>query len=431
MFWQKALETLQRDRLEALQLKRLKETTARVYEKVPYYKKLFKSKGITPRHIKTLKDVVMLPFTTREDLQKNYPDKLLTIKHHDTLRLHTSSGTTGKPKAIFFTRNDIDVAANNIARCLTMTGVTKADVLQNMMSYGLFTGGLMMHYGAEKIGVLVIPSATGNTDRQLLLMEDFGTTSIHLTPSYALYLSDIFEKKGPAFRKKLKLKRAYMGAEPYTEETKNKIEALLKVKVYNSYGLTEMNGPGVAFECGLQNGMHLWEDSYIMEIVDPKTDKQLPDGEIGELILTTLTREGMPIIRYRTRDLTAIIPEKCKCGRTHRRIMRIKGRADDMFIMRGVNIYPQQIERILMSVAHVEKNYQIYLDEGDKIKVKVEITKQLFDGNLEHLKKLQADLTEKLRTEILVRPNVELVEPGTLPVFEGKAKRVFDNRKIY
>ncbi|MCX5777595.1 MAG: phenylacetate--CoA ligase [Candidatus Firestonebacteria bacterium] len=431
MFWQKALETLQRDRLEALQLKRLKETTARVYEKVPYYKKLFKSKGITPRHIKTLKDVVMLPFTTREDLQKNYPDKLLTIKHHDTLRLHTSSGTTGKPKAIFFTRNDIDVAANNIARCLTMTGVTKADVLQNMMSYGLFTGGLMMHYGAEKIGVLVIPSATGNTDRQLLLMEDFGTTSIHLTPSYALYLSDIFEKKGPAFRKKLKLKRAYMGAEPYTEETKNKIEALLKVKVYNSYGLTEMNGPGVAFECGLQNGMHLWEDSYIMEIVDPKTDKQLPDGEIGELILTTLTREGMPIIRYRTRDLTAIIPEKCKCGRTHRRIMRIKGRADDMFIMRGVNIYPQQIERVLMGVAHVEKNYQIYLDEGDKIKVKVEITKQLFDGNLEHLKKLQTDLTEKLRTEILIRPSVELVEPGTLPVSEGKAKRVFDNRKIY
>jgi phenylacetate-CoA ligase len=347
------------------------------------------------------------------------------------MRLHTSSGTTGKPKAVFFTKKDIDVAANNIARCLTMTGVTKADVLQNMMSYGLFTGGLMMHYGAEKVGALVIPSAIGNTERQLLLMEDFKTTSIHLTPSYALYLADIFEKKGPAFRKKLKLKRAYMGAEPYTEETKNKIEKILKVKVYNSYGLTEMNGPGVAFECEYQDGMHLWEDSYFMEIVDPKTNRPLPDGETGELILTTLTREGMPIIRYRTRDITAIIPEKCKCGRTHRRIMRIKGRADDMFIMRGVNIYPQQIERVLMSVAHVEKNYQIYLDEGDKIKVKVEITKQLFDGNLEHLKKLQTDLTEKLRTEILIRPSVELVEPGTLPVSEGKAKRVFDNRKIY
>ena len=431
MFWQKELETMKREKLEKLQLKRLKETAALVYNKVPYYKKLFKAKGITPGHIKTLDDISKLPFTTREDLQKNYPDKLLTIHHHDTMRLHTSSGTTGKPKAVFFTRKDIDVAANNIARCLTMTGVTKADVLQNMMSYGLFTGGLMMHYGAEKVGALVIPSAIGNTERQLLLMEDFKTTSIHLTPSYALYLSDIFEKKGPAFRKKLKLKRAYMGAEPYTEETKKKIESILKVKVYNSYGLTEMNGPGVAFECEYQNGMHLWEDSYLMEIVDPKTDRPVPDGETGELILTTLTREGMPIIRYRTRDITAIMPEKCKCGRTHRRIMRIKGRADDMFIMRGVNIYPQQIERVLMSVAHVEKNYQIYLDEGDKIKVKVEITKKLFDGNLEHLKKLQTDLTEKLRTEILVRPNVELVEPGSLPVYEGKAKRVFDNRKIY
>ncbi|MEI6845843.1 MAG: phenylacetate--CoA ligase, partial [Candidatus Firestonebacteria bacterium] len=320
---------------------------------------------------------------------------------------------------------------NNIARCLTMTGVTKADVLQNMMSYGLFTGGLMMHYGAEKIGALVIPSAVGNTERQLMLMQDFGTTCIHLTPSYALYLSDIFEKKGAAFRKKLKLKRAYMGAEPYTEETKNKIEKILKLKVFNSYGLTEMNGPGVAFECEFQTGMHLWEDCYLMEVVDPKTNRSLPDGEIGELILTTLNREGMPLLRYRTRDLTAIMPGKCRCGRTHRRIMRIKGRADDMFIIRGVNIYPQQIERVLMSVTHVEKNYQIYLEDNDRMTVKVEITKKLFDGNLDNLKKLQIDLTEKIRTEVLARPNVELVEPGTLPVSEGKAKRVFDNRKIY
>ena len=431
MFWQKEIETMKHDKLEALQLKRLKETASLVYSKVPYYTKLFKGKGIVPKQIKRLEDIAKLPFTTRDDLQKNYPDKLLTIKHHDTMRLHTSSGTTGKPKAVFFTKNDIEVAANNIARCLTMTGVTKKDVLQNMMSYGLFTGGLMMHYGAETVGALVIPSAVGNTERQLLLMEDFGTTSIHLTPSYALYLSDIFEKKGPAFRKKLKLKRAYMGAEPYTEETKNKIEKLLKVDVYNSYGLTEMNGPGVAFECEKKSGMHLWEDSYIMEIVDPKTNGPLPDGEIGELILTTLTREAMPLIRYRTRDLTAIIPERCECGRTHRRIMRIKGRADDMFIIRGVNIYPQQIERVLMSVAHVEKNYQIYLDEGDKMTVKVEITKKLFDGNLEHLQSLQKSLSEQLKTEILVKPNVELVEPGTLPVSEGKAKRVFDNRKIY
>ncbi len=431
MFWQKNIETLPREQLEKLQLLRLKATVKRVYAKVPYYKKLFRAKKTAPKEIKTLEDITKLPFTTRDDLQKNYPDGLLSVTKDKLVRLHTSSGTTGKPKAVFFTEKDIATAANNMARCLTMTGVTKSDVLQNMMSYGLFTGGLMMHYGAEKIGALVIPAAIGNTDRQLLLMQDFGTTSIHLTPSYALYLAAIFEKKGRAFRKKLKLKRAYMGAEPYTEETKNKIESILKLKVYNSYGLTEMNGPGVAFECGFQAGMHLWEDSYLMEIVDPKTDRPLPDGQTGELILTTLTREGMPIIRYRTRDLTAIIPEKCKCGRTHRRIMRIKGRADDMFILRGVNIYPQQIERVLMSVAHVEKNYQIYLEDNDKMTVKVEITKKLFDGNLEHLKKLQFDLTEKLRAEIMVRPSVELVEPGTLPVSEGKAKRVFDNRKIY
>src|SRR3989339_824014 len=430
MFWEKELETIKRGKLEALQLKRLKETATRVYNKVPYYKKLFKSKGVTPGDIRTINDISKLPFTTRDDLQKNYPDKLLTIKHHDTMRLHTSSGTTGKPKAVFFTKKDIDVAANNIARCLTMTGVTKVDVLQNMMSYGLFTGGLVMHYGAEKVGALVIPAGIGNTDRQLMLMQDFGTTSIHITPSYALYIADVFEKKGLDPRKELKLKRAYMGAEPHSEETRRKIESAFGIDVYNSYGLSEMNGPGVAFECQYKDGMHLWEDHFIMEIIDPVTGRQLPPGQEGELVLTTLCRVGMPILRYRTKDITRIITAPCRCGRTHRRIARITGRSDDMFIIKGVNIFPQQIERVLMGIKGVARNYLIQLESYDELIVKVEIQKRSFDGSVDHMAGLKAEIEGKLRAELLVRPKIELHEPGSLPVSEGKAKRVIDNRKL-
>jgi phenylacetate-CoA ligase len=429
MFWQKDIETISRSALEELQLKRLKQTVSLACKNIPFYKDQFSKLNLKPKDITSLKDVPKLPFTTREDLRENYPFGMLAVPKEQVVRLHTSSGTTGKPKAIFFSKKDVDRAAELIARCLIMTGVKKDDVLQNMMTYGLFTGALVMHYGAEKVGVLVIPAGPGNTKRQIALMQDFMTTTLHLTPSYALYLAGVMHNEG-LDPKDFSLRRAYMGSEPYSEETRKKIEKFFKIDVYNSYGLSEMNGPGVAFECIEKNGMHLWEDNFIMEIIDPDTGERMPEGEKGELVLTTLYREAMPILRYRTRDIAMIIPGKCKCGRTHRRISRIIGRTDDMIIVRGVNIFPQQIERVLMGIKAVAQNYQIVLESYDQMTVRVEISKELFDGKVEHLVNLQSEITEKIRSEILVKPKVELLEPGTLPVSEGKATRVIDKRTL-
>jgi len=430
MFWQKDIETMSRRDLEELQLKRLKQTVREAYKNIPFYKDYFSKLNLRPADITSLKDIRKLPFTSREDLRENYPFGMLAVSKEQVVRLHTSSGTTGKPKAIFFSRKDVDRAAELIARCLIMTGVKNDDVLQNMMTYGLFTGALVMHYGAEKVGVLVIPAGPGNTKRQIALMQDFKTTTLHLTPSYALYLASVMHNEGLDPQKDFFLRRAYLGSEPYSEETRKKIEKFFHIDVFNSYGLSEMNGPGVAFECGEKNGMHLWEDNFIMEIINPDTGEKLPDGEKGELVLTTLYREAMPILRYRTRDITMIIPDKCKCGRTHRRISRIIGRTDDMIIVRGVNIFPQQIERVLMGIKAVAQNYQIVLESYDQMTVKVEIAKELFDGRVEHLVNLKNEITEKLRSEILVKPTVELLEPGTLPVSEGKSTRVIDKRTL-
>ncbi len=430
MYWDIKIETIDRDSLENLQLKRLKKTLKTVYNNVPFYKEKFDSAGVTPEHIRTLDDVRRLPFTTGEDLRNAYPDGLLATSKDKIIRLHTSSGTTGKPKAIYFSAKDVDRAAELMARCLVMTGVTHNDVLQNMMTYGLFTGALVMHYGAEKVGVLVIPAGPGNSERQLMLMRDFKTTVVHMTPSYALYFAEFLEKKGVNPRKDLFLKKAFIGAEPYTEETRRKIEKLFGIDVYNSYGLSEMNGPGVAFECECKSGMHLWEDNYLMEIIDPSTGERLPDGEKGELVLTTLCREAMPIIRYRTRDITSIISEPCQCGRTHRRMSRITGRSDDMLIVRGVNIFPQQIERVLMGIPGVGKNYLIILDGLDEMTVQTEFDLSVFDGQVEHLVQLQNRIVDELNAEILIKPKVELLPPGSLPVSEGKAKRVIDRRNL-
>ncbi|HZV46200.1 MAG TPA: phenylacetate--CoA ligase [Thermodesulfovibrionales bacterium] len=430
MFWQKDIETISRKTLEALQLKRLKQTVRQAWTNVPFYRDYFSKLSIKPKDITSLKAMQKLPLTTREDLRLNYPFGMLAVTKEQVVRLHTSSGTTGKPKAIFFSKKDVDRAADLIARCLIMTGVKKDDVLQNMMTYGLFTGALVMHYGAEKVGVLVIPAGPGNTKRQIALMQDFKTTTLHLTPSYALYLASVMHNEGLDPKKDFFLRRAYLGSEPYSEETRNKIEKFFGIDVYNSYGLSEMNGPGVAFECMEKDGMHLWEDNFIMEIIDPETGDKLPEGEKGELVLTTLCREAMPILRYRTRDIAMIIPGKCKCGRTHRRISRIIGRSDDMIIIRGVNIFPQQIERVLMGIKAVAQNYQIVLEAYDQMTVRVEISKDLFDGRVEHLVNLQNEITEKLRSEILVKPKVELLEPGTLPVSEGKSTRVIDKRTL-
>ena len=430
MFWQKDIEMISRRALEELQLKRLKQTVRQAWTNVPFYRDYFSKLSIKPKDITSLKAMQILPLTTREDLRLNYPFGMLAVTKEQVVRLHTSSGTTGKPKAIFFSKKDVDRAADLIARCLIMTGVKKDDVLQNMMTYGLFTGALVMHYGAEKVGVLVIPAGPGNTNRQIALMQDFKTTTLHLTPSYALYLASVMHNEGLDPKKDFFLRRAYLGSEPYSEETRNKIEKFFGIDVYNSYGLSEMNGPGVAFECMEKDGMHLWEDNFIMEIIDPETGDKLPEGEKGELVLTTLCREAMPILRYRTRDIAMIIPGKCKCGRTHRRISRIIGRSDDMIIIRGVNIFPQQIEQVLMGIKAVAQNYQIVLEAYDQMTVRVEISKDLFDGRVEHLVNLQNEITEKLRSEILVKPKVELLEPGTLPVSEGKSTRVIDKRTL-
>jgi len=430
MFWQKDIEMISRRALEELQIKRLKQTVRQAYKNIPFYKEHFSNLHIQLKDVASLKDIRKLPFTTREDLRDYYPFGMLAVTKEQVVRLHTSSGTTGKPKAIFFTKKDVDRAAELIARCLIMTGVAKDDVLQNMMTYGLFTGALVMHYGAEKVGMLVIPAGPGNTKRQIALMQDFKTTTLHITPSYALYLASVMQNEGLDPQKDFTLRRAYLGSEPYSEETRKKIENFFHIDVYNSYGLSEMNGPGVAFECGEKNGMHLWEDNFIMEVIDPDTGETKPDGEKGELVLTTLCREAMPILRYRTRDITRILPGKCRCGRTHRRISRIIGRTDDMIIVRGVNIFPQQIERVLMGIKAVAQNYQIVLESYDQMTVRVEIVKELFDGKVDHLVNLRNDITEKIRSEILVRPKVELLEPGTLPVSEGKSIRVIDKRTL-
>lgn len=429
-FWNKELETLPRQKLEQLQLERLKKVLKRVYQKVPHYRKKFQEAGANPLNIKSLDDIKNFPFTTKEDLFVDYPYGLLTVPPEKVIRLHTSSGTTGKPKAIFFSKKDINNSAELIARCLVMTGATKGDILQNSMTYGLFTGAFVMHYGAEKIGILVIPAGPGNTERQISLMKDFGTTMLHITPSYALYVASVLYDKGIDPRKDLKLKRAYLGAEPYSEQTRRKIEDLLGIDIYNCYGLTEMNGPGVGFECIYKDGLHIWEDNFLMEIINPETEQPVPEGQIGELVLTTLNREAMPLIRYRTRDLTKIISEPCKCGRTHRRISRILGRSDDMFIVKGVNIFPQQIEQVLMGIKGVAQNYQIVLEAYDEMVIKVEIDRELFDGRIEKLIRLKDEIVDKIRSTTMVKPKVELLEPGTLPVSEGKAKRVIDKRTI-
>jgi phenylacetate-CoA ligase len=421
-FWDKKHETMDRSALERLQIQRLQDTVRRCARSVPFYQQKFTESGLKPSDIRTLADVRRLPFTSSADLRATYPKGLVTVKDDRLLRLHTSSGTTGKPKALFFSRKDINNAAELVARCLVMTGATPNDVFQNMMTYGLFTGALMLHYGAEKVGCMVIPAGPGNTERQLMLMQDFGTTLLHITPSYALYFATFLESKGINPKHDLSIRAAYVGAEPYTEETRKKIEHGLGINVYNCYGLSEMNGPGVGFECQEKHGLHIWEDNFLIEIVDPQTGEPLPDGKRGELVLTSLCREAMPILRYRTHDITSIIAEPCPCGRTHRRINRITGRSDDMLIVRGVNIFPQQIEQVLMSIPQVGRNYLIELSGLDEMAVKVELSESGFDGKVEHLVQLQG--------EILTKPRVELVPPGSLPVSEGKTKRVIDNRKL-
>jgi phenylacetate-CoA ligase len=430
MYWEKEIETMNRDDLSKLQGVRLGETLERAKKSI-HYEKRFAEIGLDVGAIKTVADVEKLPLTTKEDLRENWPYGFLACSRDELIRMHSSSGTTGRATVVFHTAGDIEAWTNLLARCMYMAGMRRTDVFQNMMTYGLFTGGLGFHYGAEKIGALVIPAGAGNSKRQIQLMRDFETTAIHIIPSYALHLSTVFKEVGVDPRRDTILRLAFLGAEPHSEKMRRKIEDLYGFKAFNSYGLSEMNGPGMAFECPEQNGMHIWEDNYIVEIIDPVSLKPVPDGEEGELVTTTLLREGMPILRYRTKDLTRIIPGPCPCGRTHRRIERIKGRTDDMMILKGVNIFPIQIEKKLMEIPGVGTNFVIILnrvDYNDSMTVKVEVQKEFFGGNLQQLETLRRRITEELKSDILITPQVDLVEPDSLPQSEGKAKRVIDNR---
>ena len=430
LYFQPEIETMKRADLEALQIKRLKESI-RIALHSPFYKARFGEKGITPDSIRSLEDLQKLPFTTKNDLRTHYPFGLVATPMSEVVRLHSSSGTTGNPTVICHSQQDLNRWANRVARCLYMVGVRREDVFQNTSGYGMFTGGLGFQYGAELLGALTVPAAAGNTVRQIKFIRDFGTTSMHAVPSYAFRLYEVMREMGIDPRRDTKLKTLVIGAEPHTDAQRKKIEESFGAKAYNSFGMSEMSGPGVAFECPEQNGLHLWEDSYIMEIINPDTLEPVPDGEVGELVLTTLDRDAMPLIRYRTRDLTRIIPGEGPCGRTHRRIDRLKGRSDDMFIVKGVNIFPMQIEKILMQFKELGANYLITVDtieNSDEVMVEVELS-DLFTDDYSQLQGLTREITRQLKDEILLTPKIKLVDRGTLPQSDGKAIRVKDLRK--
>ncbi len=428
-YWEEKIETMDRDSLQALQLERLRATIARA-ARSPYYSNVFARHGISAEHIRTPEDIRKLPFTTKADMRDHYPFGLVAgDMSEEGVRIHSSSGTTGNPTVVVHSQHDLDSWANLVARCLYMVGLRRSDVFQNSSGYGMFTGGLGFQYGAERLGALTVPAAAGNSKRQIKFITDFKTTGLHAIPSYAIRLAEAFREEGIDPRS-TSLTTLIIGAEPHTDEQRRKIEELLNIKAYNCFGLTEMNGPGVAFECTEQNGMHLWEDCYWMEIIDPETGKPVPEGEIGELVLTTLDRDMMPMIRYRTRDLTRILPGPCPCGRTHRRIDRIKGRSDDMFIIKGVNIFPMQIEKILMQFSQLGSHYLITLenrDSQDEMIVEVELSDLSTDNYIE-LEQIRREITRQLRDEILVTPKLKLVKKGSIPQAEGKAVRVRDLR---
>ncbi len=422
-------ELLDRAELEKLQAVRLKNTVYQATASLFYRNRLARS-GIKVAQVNSPEDISRLPFTTKEDLREHYPFGFLAMPREKMVRLHASSGTTGTSTVILHTQNDLNTWADLVARSMHCAGVRSSDTFQNMSGYGLFTGGLGIHYGAERLGCLTIPAGAGNSKRQIRMLKDFQVTVAHIIPSYALHLSSVF-KELELDPRSLDLRILLIGAEPHTEEVRARIQEIYGVQAYNSYGLSEMNGPGVAFECAHQTGMHLWEDAYIAEIIDPETLEPVPEGQVGELVLTTLCRKGMPILRYRTRDLTRFIPGECKCARRHRRIDRITGRSDDMMVIKGVNIYPMQGEKVLMSIPEVGQNYLIQLErEGylDQMRVRVEIRDEFFVEDMRELQKLQQKIAGLLREEILISPKVDLVEHNSLPNSQGKAQRVVDKR---
>lgn len=433
MIWNEEFETLPREALEALQLKRLKALVERVYAAVPYYRSKMDEQGVKPSDIKNLGDLAKLPFTTKEDLRLNYPFGLFAVPFERVVRIHASSGTTGKPTVVGYTKRDIDNWAELMARTLTCGGAHQGDVVHNAYGYGLFTGGLGAHYGAERLGAAVIPISGGNSKRQIMIMQDFGSTVLMSTPSYALNLADVMKEMGvdPA---SLKLRVGLFGAEPWSENMRQEIEKKLKISAIDIYGLSEVMGPGVASECIEEKmGLHVFEDLFIPEIIDPSTGKNVQHGDAGELVFTTLTKEAFPVIRYRTKDISRLITHPCKCGRTFHRMQRITGRTDDMLIIRGVNVFPSQIEHVLMSIEGVEPHYQIIVDrEGalDVVEVQVEVSEEIFSDEVKVLERLSGRIGREIKDLLGISCKIKLVEPKTIQRSEGKAKRVIDNRKI-
>lgn len=431
-YWNKEIETMARAELESLKLRRLQEVIFKEYTFVDYYRQKMDEAGVKPHDIQSLEDLQKMPFTTKKDLRDNYPFGLFAIPMTEVVRIHSSSGTTGKPTVVGYSRKDLDNWAELLARALTCAGATRNSIVQNSYGYGLFTGGLGMHYGIEKIGASVIPSSGGNTNRQVMLMQDFGTTILTCTPSYALYMYEVMQKMG-IDPKQLKLKAGIFGAEPWSENMRHDIEGKLGIDAYDIYGLSEIMGPGVAIECEEKNGLHIWEDCFVAEIIDPITGETLPPGEIGELVITTLAKEALPMVRYRTRDLTRINLAPCSCGRTHMRIDKVLARSDDMIIIRGVNVFPSMVESVLLNTAGVEPHYLLVVTRVgtlDELEVQVEVSENVFSDEIRKLEQLNRKLSKDLESALGIQAKVTLKEPGSIPRSEGKAQRVIDKRNI-
>ena len=431
MYWNESKETMSRDALSHLQLVRLKKTVEHAYHNVEPYRKQMQEKGLTPEDIQTLDDLKLLPFMTKNDLRDSYPYGRFGVPMSEIVRIHASSGTTGKQTVVGYTRKDLQVWAELVARCMVACGLTKEDVVQVSYGYGLFTGGLGAHYGAEILGDSVIPTSGGNSKRQVTLMRDFGSTALCCTPSYALHLSEVMEELGIK-KEELKLRTGLFGAEPWTEEMRTELENRLGIDAHNIYGLSEVMGPGVSIDCEEKNGMHIWEDHFIPEIINPDTGEVLPEGQMGELVFTCITKEGLPMLRYRTRDLCTLSYKPCSCGRTHVKMGRILGRSDDMLIIRGVNVFPSQVEAVLLSLGESLPYYHLIVDRVgnlDTLEVQVEVTPSLFSDKVRSIESLGARIRKELDQTLGIACKVTLVEPKTLARSEGKAVRVTDLRK--
>jgi len=432
MMFNPEMESMPREQLRQLQFERMQKTVRRVYENVPFYNRKLKEKGVEPGDLKSIDDLKFLPFTVKQDLRDNYPFDLFAAPMSDVIRIHASSGTTGKPTVVGYTQNDIDAWSELIARCVVMAGGNKGDVVQVAYGYGLFTGGLGLHYGIERLGATVIPISGGNTKRQLMLMQDFGTSILCCTPSYALFLGEEAKEMGIDIVNS-GLKAGIFGAEPWSENMRRELEKSLGIKAYNIYGLSEVIGPGVSMECECQCGMHIMEDNFIPEIIDPETGEPLPYGSKGELVFTTVNKEAFPLLRYRTRDISVLREEKCDCGRTFVRMERVMGRSDDMLIIRGVNVFPSQIESVLLDIGETEPHYLLVVDRQgslDNLEVWVEVSEKMFSDEVRKLEELEKKLRHEIASILGISARIKLVEPKTIPRSEGKAKRVIDKREL-